>query len=95
MKRKTVNSIAIIEKVIRPRKMRWAQNVARMGGMRNTHDILTGKFKGKRPLGRSRGRWEYNIRMDLREIGWECVDWIRLTQDTDQWGGGGGLLWTR
>jgi hypothetical protein len=29
--------------------------------------------------------WEYNIRMDLKEIGWEAVDWINLAQDWDQW----------
>jgi hypothetical protein len=38
-----------------------------------------------RPLGRPRHRWEDGIRMDLREIGWEGVDWIQLAQDTDQW----------
>jgi hypothetical protein len=39
----------------------------------------------KRPLGRLRRRWEENIRMDLRETGWEFVDWIQLAQDSDQW----------
>jgi hypothetical protein len=29
-------------------------------------------------------RWEDNIKMDLKKIGWECVDWIHLTQDRDQ-----------
>jgi hypothetical protein len=47
--------------------------------------ILAGKPKGKRPLGRSRRRWEDGIRMDLREIGFGGVDWIRLAQDRDQW----------
>jgi hypothetical protein len=41
--------------------------------------------EGKRPLGRPRHRREDNIRMDLREIGWEVVDWIDLAQDRDQW----------
>jgi hypothetical protein len=44
-----------------------------------------GKPEGKRPLGRPRSRWEDNIRMDLREIGWGGIDWINLVQDTDQW----------
>jgi hypothetical protein len=44
-----------------------------------------GKPEGKRPLGRTRRRWEDNIRMDLREIGWGGVDWIDLAQDRDQW----------
>jgi hypothetical protein len=37
-----------------------------------------GKPKGKRPLGRSRDRWEDGLKMDLREIGWEGVEWIHL-----------------
>jgi hypothetical protein len=47
--------------------------------------ILVGKPEAQRPLGRSRCRWEENIIMDLREIGWEGVDWMHLTQDRDQW----------
>jgi hypothetical protein len=39
----------------------------------------------KRPLGRPRRRWEDNIRMDRREIGWGGMDWIDLAQDRDQW----------
>jgi hypothetical protein len=42
-------------------------------------------LKGKRPLGRSRCRWEHNIRMDLREIGWDSVNWMHVAQDRDQW----------
>jgi hypothetical protein len=41
--------------------------------------------KGKRPLGRPRHRWKDNIRMDLREMGWEVLDWMDLVQDRDQW----------
>jgi hypothetical protein len=43
------------------------------------------KSEGKRPLGRPRRRWEDNIKMDLREIGLEIVDWIHLSQGRDQW----------
>jgi hypothetical protein len=43
-----------------------------------------GNPEGKRPLGRPRRRWEDGIRMDLREIGLGCVDWIRLAQDRDR-----------
>jgi len=39
----------------------------------------------KKPLGRSRRRWEDNIRIDLREIGWEVVDWMNMAEDRDQW----------
>jgi hypothetical protein len=44
-----------------------------------------GKPERKRPLGRPRRRWEDNIRIDLREIGWGGVDWIDLAQDRGQW----------
>jgi hypothetical protein len=47
--------------------------------------ILMEKPEGKRPLERSRRRWEDGIRMDLREIGWDSVDWIQLAQDRDRW----------
>jgi hypothetical protein len=45
------------------------------------------KPQGKRPLGRLRRRWEDNVTMDLREIGWDVMDWIHLSQDRDQWRG--------
>jgi hypothetical protein len=38
-----------------------------------------------RPLGRPRRKWVDNIKMDLREIGWDGMDWIDLTQGRDQW----------
>jgi hypothetical protein len=44
-----------------------------------------GKPEGKIPLGRPRHRWEDNIKTDLREIGWDGMDWIDLVQDRDQW----------
>jgi hypothetical protein len=53
----------------------------------NAYNILVGKPEGKRRLGRPGCRWE-DIRMDLREIGSEGVDWIHLAQDRGQWGGG-------
>jgi hypothetical protein len=43
-----------------------------------------GKPDGKKPLGRHRRRWEDNIKMDLREVGWE-MGWIELAQDRDRW----------
>jgi hypothetical protein len=55
-----------------------------MGELRNAYIILVRKSEGKRPLGRLRRRGEDNIRMDLREIGWEVVDWIPLAQNRDQ-----------
>jgi hypothetical protein len=43
------------------------------------------KPKEKIPLGRPRSRWVNNIKMDLREIGWGCMDYIDLAQDREQW----------
>jgi hypothetical protein len=51
---------------------------------RNAYRILVGKPEGKRPLGRTRRRWVYNMEMVLREIVWDDMDWIPLTQDRDQ-----------
>jgi hypothetical protein len=42
-------------------------------------------LRGKRPLGIPRHRWEDNIRIDLREVGCEGVNWINVAQDRDQW----------
>jgi hypothetical protein len=70
---------------VKSRRMRWAGHVARMGHERKVYKVLVGKPEGKRPLGRPRRRWEYGIRMDLREIGLGGVDWIRLSQDRDRW----------
>ena len=55
--------------MIKTRRLRWAGYVARMEEGRSAFKILTGKPTGKRPLRRPRRRWEYNIKMDLEEIG--------------------------
>jgi hypothetical protein len=52
---------------------------------RNAYRILVGKSEEKRPLGRPRRLWVDNIKMDLRGIGWDGVDWTDLDQDMDQW----------
>ena len=59
--------------------------MARMGEGRGVHRVLVGKPEGKRPLGRPRRRWEDNIKMDLREVGGDCGDWMELAQDRDTW----------
>jgi hypothetical protein len=56
-----------------------------MGKMRNAYHIMVGKPEGKKPFGRPKRRWEEHIRMDLREIGWEGVDWMHMAQDRGQW----------
>jgi hypothetical protein len=63
----------------------WAGHVARMGKKRNAYRILVGKPQRKRPLGRPRRRGVNNIKMDLREIGRDGMDWIDLAQDRDKW----------
>jgi hypothetical protein len=65
--------------MIKSRRMRRAEHIARMGDKRNAYRILVGKLEGRRPLGRPRRRWV------LREIGWDGVDWIDLAKDRDQW----------
>jgi hypothetical protein len=59
--------------------------IARNGEKRNAYRILVGKPEGKSPLERPRRRWLDNIKMDLREIGWDGIDWIDLAQDRNQW----------
>jgi hypothetical protein len=70
---------------IKSRRMRWAGQTARMGEGRNVYRVLVGKPEGKRRLERPRRRWEDGIKMNLREIGWEGVEWIHLAQDRDRW----------
>ncbi|KAJ4435742.1 hypothetical protein ANN_18359 [Periplaneta americana] len=67
------------------RRLRWAGHVARMGESRNAYRVLVGRPEGKRPLGRPRRRWEDNIKMDLREVGYDDRDWLNLAQDRDRW----------
>jgi hypothetical protein len=55
-----------------------------MGETRNAYRILVGKKEGKRPLGRPRRRWVDNIKINLKQIGWDGMDWIKVTQDRDQ-----------
>jgi hypothetical protein len=74
-----------IVRVIKRRRMRWAGHVARMGEGKGAYRGLVGRPEGKRPLGRPRRRWEYNIKMDFGEIGIDVANWIRLAQDRVQW----------
>jgi hypothetical protein len=67
-----------IVRVIKSRRMRWAGHVARMGKVRGVYNVLVGRPEGKRPLGRPRRRWKGNIKIDLREIGIDGANRIRL-----------------
>jgi hypothetical protein len=71
--------------MINCRRMRWTRYVAYLAKKINAYWILVVKPEGKRQLGRPRCRWEDNIKMDLREIGWGVMDWTDLAQDRDQW----------
>jgi hypothetical protein len=74
-----------IIRMIKSRRMRLAGHIARMEEKRNEYRILVGIPEGKRQPGRSRRRWVDNIKMDLRKIRWDGMDWIDLAQDRDQW----------
>jgi hypothetical protein len=74
-----------IVRVMKLRRMKWARHVARMGEGRGICRVLVGRPEGKRPLGKPRRRWEDNIKMDLREIGVDGTNWLRI-------GSSGGLL---
>jgi hypothetical protein len=74
-----------IVRVVKSRRMRLAGHVARLVEDRVVHRVLVGKPEGKRPLRRPRRRWEYNIKMDLEEVGGARGDWMELAQDRDKW----------
>ena len=74
-----------IVRVIKSRRMRWVEHVARMGERRVVYKFAVGKPEEKRPLGRPRRRWEDNLTIGLQEVGCGGVDWIELAQDRDRW----------
>jgi hypothetical protein len=74
--------------VIASRRLRWAGHVARMGERRGAYRAVVGKPEGRRSLESPRRRWEDNIKMDMREVGWGAWTgsiWLRI-------GTGGELL---
>ena len=72
-------------RVIKSRRIRWAERVTLMGERRGVYSVLVGKPEGKRSLGRPRRRWEDNIKMDFREVGCGGMDSIELAQNRDSW----------
>ena len=74
-----------IVQVIKSRRMRWTGHVVSMGERKVVYRVLVGRPEGERPLGRSRRRWEDNIKIDLHEVECGGMDWIELSQDNDNW----------
>jgi len=68
--------------------MRWVEHVSCIGKRIGAYRVLVGKPEGKRPLVRPRSRWEDNIKMDLRDMGWRGMDCIDLAENR----AGGGPL---
>jgi len=65
--------------------MTWVGHVACTGDSRGVYRVWVGKPDRKRPLRRSRHRWEDNIKMELQEVGCGGMDWIDLAHDRDRW----------
>jgi hypothetical protein len=73
-----------IVRVIKSRRMKWAEHVAGMGEGRDVYRVLVEKPEERRPLGRPKRRWEDNIRMDLLEVGCRGMDRMELAQDRNR-----------
>jgi hypothetical protein len=71
--------------MIKSRRIRWAGHVARMENRKVVYRVLMGKPEGNSPLGRTRRRWEDNIKMDIKEVVCGGMNWIELGQDRDRW----------
>jgi hypothetical protein len=67
--------------MVKSRRIRWVRACSTHGEKRNVYRILVKNPGGKRPLGRPRRRWEDNIKLDLKDMGWDGMDWIDLSQD--------------
>jgi hypothetical protein len=65
-------------RVIKSRRMRWAEHLAGLGERRGIYKDFVGKPEVKRPLGRPRRRWKDNIKIDIKEGGMGGMDWIEL-----------------
>jgi len=65
--------------------MRWVGHAAGMENIRSAYKIMVRNHEGTVSLARRKRSWEGNIKMDLREIWREGVDWIQLAQSRDKW----------
>jgi hypothetical protein len=75
---RNLNSSPNISRTMKSMRTRWAGHVACTGENTNVYWVLVGKPEGKRPLGRSTPRWDFNIRVHIKEAGWDGMDWIQL-----------------
>jgi hypothetical protein len=78
-------SLPNIIQVIKPRRMRWAEHVARMGRRICAHGVLVGRPEEKKPFERHRRRCENNIKMVLQEMGRGGMDRIDVAEGKDRW----------
>ena len=69
--------------MLNSRRLTWAGHVERVGEG-DAYRVLVGKVEGRRPFISSRHRWKDNIKMNLREVGRESMDWIDMAQDRDR-----------
>ena len=65
--------------------IKFAGHVERIGEMINAYKVLVDKPEGNRPIGKSKRRWEDNIKLHLKETGWEGVDLIHVGEHWDEW----------
>ena len=73
-----------IIQVIKSIRMKWAGHVTRVGKRKVAYGILVGKSEEKRPLGWRSHRWKDDIKMGLKELGWESMDWVDMAQDRER-----------
>ena len=74
-----------IVRVIKSLRIILTEHVARIGERRGVYRDLVGNPEGKRPPGSPKRSWEDNIKIDLQEVEWRGMDWIKLDQDKDNW----------
>jgi hypothetical protein len=81
---RNLHSSPNISRTMKSMRIGWAGHVARMEETRNVYWVSVEKPEGKRPLRRSRPRWDFNIRVNLKEAGWGGMDWIHVAHERDR-----------
>ena len=66
--------------MIESRRMKWVGHESCVEDRRGACKVSVGRPEGKRALGRPRHRWEDNTKMDVKEIGWDIMEWVYLAQ---------------